>query len=152
MIQRQTYFFKFALNFCPLFFVCFFHVKTRIHHSSFCGFNLPCLNAGLNCKCLHLLFTDFEPPSARERRLWFLCVRLTQLLQIIWLHSSSNRRNCASCFEQKTDTASSSKETTLWPKLALLRLWKREASEHISSSRSKHQEVAGCLVSHASQL
>lgn len=151
MIQRQTYFFTFALNFCPLFFVCFFHVKTRIHHSSFCSFNLLCLSAGLSCKCLHLLFTLWTT-FTRDRRLWFLCVRLTQLLQTMWLHSSSNRRNCALCFEQKTDTASSSKETTLWPKLALWRLWKRAASEHISSSQSKHQEVAGCLVSHASQL
>ena len=65
--------------------------------------------------------------------------------------TSSNKRNRSLCSWQKTVTSDDPKEITLWSRLALLRVWKRAASLHMSSLQFKQNEVAGCLSSQASQ-
>ena len=70
----------------------------------------------------------------------------------------SKKRNWSLCSGQRTDTEaswgfafSSSRETTLWSRLVLLRLWNWAAVLQKFSLHSKQQKVAGCFSSQASQ-
>ena len=61
------------------------------------------------------------------------------------------------CFWQMRDTeatwglaSSSSRETTRWSRLALLRVWNWAAVLHMFSLQSRQQKFAGCFLSQAS--
>ena len=104
-------------------------------------------------------FRYFEAALSSDTHLWPLCSRVTQSLQTTWPQSSSKYRYWSLCSGQKTGTVarfgfafSSSRETTRWLRLALLRVWNPAAVLHMSSLQSKQQEVAGCCSpSQASQ-
>lgn len=93
----------------------------------------------------------FEAASDKDKQLWPWWSSLMHPLQTTWPQASSNERNGSLCFEHNAVAVADSSEMSWWSRVALLRLWKRTASLHISSSQLKHQNIAGCLSSQTSQ-
>ena len=94
----------------------------------------------------------FKAASAKDEKLWPLWSSLMHLLQTIWPHVLSNKRNGSLCFEQDALAVADSSERSAWRLLALWRMWKWAATLHISSLQLKHQKIATCLSSQTSQL
>ena len=109
-------------------------------------------------------FTSFpysEATSASGKHKWPKCSRATHSRQTAWPHFSSKNRNLSlrcfwhTCMREKEASwgfaSSSSRETTWWSRLALLRIWNWAAVWHMFSLQSRQQKFAGCLSPQASQ-